>query len=86
MASRRPLPRLNAGKKSLAIDLKNPRLRDLLLGMVRDADVFIENFRPGTSRRLGLDYEAAKAVNPRIVYLSISGYGQNGPMERLRRL
>ncbi|MCW5738099.1 MAG: CoA transferase [Enhydrobacter sp.] len=70
---------LNAGKKSLAIDLKNPRLRDLVLEMVRDADVFIENFRPGTSRRLGLDYEAAKAVNPRIIYLSISGYGQTGP-------
>ena len=73
---------LNAGKKSLAIDLKNSRLRDLLLGMVRDADVFIENFRPGTSRRLGLDYEAVKAVNPRIVYLSISGYGQTGRWSR----
>jgi crotonobetainyl-CoA:carnitine CoA-transferase CaiB-like acyl-CoA transferase len=73
---------LNAGKKSLAIDLKNPRLRDLLLGMVRDADVVIENFRPGTSQRLGLDYEAAKAVNPRIVYLSISGYGQTGAWSR----
>lgn len=73
---------LNAGKKSLAIDLKNPRLRDLLLGMVRDADVFIENFRPGTSQRLGLDYEAVKAVNPRIVYLSISGYGQTGAWAR----
>ena len=65
---------LNAGKRSLAIDLKNPRLRDLLLELLRDADVFIENFRPGTAERLGLGYEAVRAVNPRIVYLSISGY------------
>lgn len=70
---------LNAGKRSLAIDLKHPRLRDLLLDLLRDADVFIENFRPGTAERLGLGYETVRAVNPRIVYLSISGYGQNGP-------
>lgn len=69
---------LNAGKKSLAIDLKNPRLRSLLLELARDADVFIENFRPGTAGRLGLGYEEVKAINPRIVYLSISGYGQAG--------
>jgi crotonobetainyl-CoA:carnitine CoA-transferase CaiB-like acyl-CoA transferase len=73
---------LNAGKRSLAIDLKNPRLRDLLLDMVRDADVFIENFRPGTAERLGLGYEAVRAVNPRIIYLSISGYGQSGAWSR----
>ena len=70
---------LNAGKRSLAIDLKHPRLRDLLLDLLRDADVFIENFRPGTAERLGLGYETVRAVNPRIVYLSISGYGQEGP-------
>ncbi len=70
---------LNAGKKSLAIDLKNPRLRDVLLELLRDADVFIENFRPGTAERLGLGYEAVRAVNPRIIYLSISGYGRTGP-------
>lgn len=73
---------LNAGKTSLAIDLKQPRLRDLLLDLARDADVFIENFRPGTAARLGLDYTAVRAVNPRIVYLSISGYGQEGPWSR----
>lgn len=70
---------LNAGKRSLAIDLKHPRLRDLLLDLLRDADVFIENFRPGTAERLGVGYETVRAVNPRIVYLSISGYGQEGP-------
>jgi crotonobetainyl-CoA:carnitine CoA-transferase CaiB-like acyl-CoA transferase len=69
---------LNAGKKSLAIDLKVPRLRDLLLDLARDADVFIENFRPGTADRLGLGYSAVRAINPRIIYLSISGYGQEG--------
>jgi crotonobetainyl-CoA:carnitine CoA-transferase CaiB-like acyl-CoA transferase len=73
---------LNAGKKSLAIDLKMPRLRDLLLGLLCDADVYIENFRPGTAERLGLDYAAVRAVNPRIIYLSISGYGQEGAWSR----
>jgi crotonobetainyl-CoA:carnitine CoA-transferase CaiB-like acyl-CoA transferase len=73
---------LNAGKKSLAIDLKVPRLRDLLLELVRDADVFIENFKPGTAARLGFDYATLRAINPRLVYLSISGYGQNGPWSR----
>lgn len=73
---------LNAGKRSLAIDLKNPRLRAVLLELVRDADVFIENFRPGTVERMGLGYEVIRAVNPRIVYLSISGYGQNGAWSR----
>lgn len=71
---------LNVGKKSLAIDLKNPRLRNLLLGMLRDADVFIENFRPGTAERLGVGYETVRAINPRIIYLSISGYGQTGKL------
>jgi crotonobetainyl-CoA:carnitine CoA-transferase CaiB-like acyl-CoA transferase len=73
---------LNAGKKSLAIDLKMPRLRDLLFGLLRDADIFIENFRPGTAKRLGLDYAAVRAVNSRIIYLSISGYGQEGAWSR----
>jgi len=73
---------LNAAKRSLAIDLKVPRLRALLLGLARDADVFIENFRPGTAARLGVDYKALQAVNPRIVYLSISGYGQQGAWSR----
>ncbi|WP_218578479.1 CaiB/BaiF CoA transferase family protein [Vineibacter terrae] len=73
---------LNAGKKSLAIDLKNPRLRDVLFGLLRDADVLIENFRPGVAERLGIGYEAVRAINPRIIYLSISGYGQAGAWSR----
>jgi len=66
---------LNAGKKSLAMDLKHPRLRAALLDLIRTADVFIENFRPGVAERLGLGYQALRAVNSRLIYLSISGHG-----------
>lgn len=70
---------INAGKRSLAIDLKRPRLKAALLRLVDGADLFIENFRPGVIDRLGLGYEALKARNPRLVYASISGFGQHGP-------
>ena len=69
---------INGGKQSLAIDLKHPRCRDLLLALVRTADVFIENFRPGATARLGFDYAAVKAQKPDIIYASISGFGQEG--------
>ena len=69
---------INGGKQSLAIDLKNERCRDLLRALVRTADVFIENFRPGATARLGFDYAAVKALKPDIVYASISGFGQEG--------
>ncbi|HEY4375236.1 MAG TPA: CoA transferase [Burkholderiales bacterium] len=68
----------NHGKHSLAIDLKDARGRDLMLKLAAGADVFIENFRPGVIERLGLGYEAVKAVNPDIIYCSLSGYGQSG--------
>lgn len=68
----------NHGKHSLAVDLKDARGRDLLLKLAASADVFIENFRPGVIARLGLGYEAVKAVNPDIIYCSLSGYGQSG--------
>ena len=70
---------INAGKRGVSINLKHPEGRELCLRMVEHADVFIENFRPGTMERLGLGYAAAQARNPRIVYASISGYGQDGP-------
>jgi crotonobetainyl-CoA:carnitine CoA-transferase CaiB-like acyl-CoA transferase len=70
---------INTGKRSLAIDLKNPEGRALCLDMIEKADVLLENMRPGTLDRLGLGYEAARARNPRLIYCSISGYGQNGP-------
>ena len=69
---------INGGKQSLALDLKQPRCRELLIALVRTADVFIENFRPGATARLGFDYAAVKAVKPDIIYASISGFGQEG--------
>ena len=70
---------LNRGKRGISIDLKRPEGIELCLQMAERADVLIENFRPGTMTRLGLGYEAVHARNPRLVYCSISGYGQNGP-------
>jgi crotonobetainyl-CoA:carnitine CoA-transferase CaiB-like acyl-CoA transferase len=70
---------INAGKRSLAIDLKKPDGLALCLDMIDHADVLIENMRPGTFERLGLGYQKLSARNPRLIYCSISGYGQNGP-------
>ncbi|QTJ67343.1 CoA transferase [Rhodococcus sp. ZPP] len=70
---------LNAGKKSVMLDLKQAGPRKQALDLIADADVVIENFRPGVMKRLGLDYETCAAVNPRLIYCSISGYGQTGP-------
>lgn len=70
---------INRGKDSLAIDLKNPDDLAALKKLLTQADVLIQNFRPGVIQRLGLDYEAAKEINPRLVYASISGYGEEGP-------
>jgi formyl-CoA transferase/CoA:oxalate CoA-transferase len=70
---------LNRGKKSLSLDLKSARGVELCLRMITKADVVIENFRPGTMARLGLGYEQARARNAKIIYCSVSGYGQDGP-------
>ena len=70
---------LNRGKFGISIDLKKPEGIELCLRLVETMDVFLENFRPGTMERLGLGYEAVAARNPRIIYCSISGYGQDGP-------
>ena len=70
---------LNRGKRSLSINLKCAQGVELCLRMFEKVDVVVENFRPGTMTRLGLGYEIARTKNPRIVYCSISGYGQNGP-------
>jgi len=69
----------NRGKRSIALDLKQPEGKAILWRLVEQADVFAQNFRPGAIERLGFDYEAAKARNPGIVYLSISGVGPSGP-------
>jgi len=70
---------LNRGKKSVAVDLKDPAVRDRILALAKTADVVVEQFRPGVMDRLGLGYQAFRAANPRIVYCAISGYGQSGP-------
>jgi crotonobetainyl-CoA:carnitine CoA-transferase CaiB-like acyl-CoA transferase len=71
--------RVNAGKRSVAIDLGHAEGRAVALDLVRISDVVVENFRPGVMARLELDYAAATAVRPDLVYCSISGYGQTGP-------
>lgn len=70
---------INRGKESLAIDLKNEADLDVLKRLIAKADVLVQNFRPGVIERLGLDYAAASAINPKLVYASISGYGEEGP-------
>ncbi len=70
---------LNAGKQGVSIDIKKPEGLELCMRLVERMDVLIENFRPGTLERLGVGYQAASARNPRLIYCSISGYGDNGP-------
>jgi len=70
---------LHRNKRSITLDLKHPRAIEVLKRMVTKADVVIENFRPDVKRRLGIDYEALSAINPRLIYGSISGFGQTGP-------
>jgi len=71
---------VNAGKKSITLDLKDPADRAIASRIVARADVVLENFRPGVMARLGLGYEQAQALKPDIVYCSVSGYGQTGPL------
>lgn len=70
---------LNRNKRSLAVDLKDPDGKAVLLELVKTADVFLQNYRPGVAKRLGVDYETLSKINPRLVYVSISGYGEDGP-------
>jgi CoA:oxalate CoA-transferase len=74
---------LNAGKKSLVLDLKSPDAVDAIRRLIAQTDILVENFRPGVMRRLKLDYAALRPLNPRLVYCSISGYGQTGPSAEL---
>lgn len=74
----------NRGKRSISLDLKNTAIRRVLRKLVEGADVIVQNFRPGTMERLGLGYEDVKAINPRIVYVSISGVGEKGPYAKKR--
>ena len=71
---------LNRGKQSIALDIKHPKGREVLMRMVRQSDVLTENFRPGTLDKLGLGYTALSEVNPALIYASVSGYGLRGPL------
>src|SRR5882757_6506711 len=74
---------LNVGKKSLVLDLKSPDGIDVVRRLVASADILVENFRPGVMRRLKLDYGSLQQLNPKLIYCSISGYGQTGPSAEL---
>lgn len=74
---------LNAGKKSIALDLKSDTARAALARVIDGADVIVENYRPGVTKRLGIDYETVSERSPNLIYCSISGYGQTGPSSGL---
>jgi crotonobetainyl-CoA:carnitine CoA-transferase CaiB-like acyl-CoA transferase len=73
---------LNRNKKSVALDLKDARGREIFMKLAKDAAIIVENYRPGVTRKLGIDYETIKAANPGIIYCSISGFGQTGPFSQ----
>lgn len=70
---------LNRSKRSVAIDLKKPQGVELVHQMAKDYDIVVEQFRPGVMKKLGVDYDALRAINPSIIFCSITGYGQDGP-------
>src|ERR1700704_1064990 len=74
---------LNVGKKSLVLDLKSPDAIEIIRRLVAGTDILVENFRPGVMRRLKLDYGSLQQLNPKLIYCSISGYGQTGPPAEL---
>lgn len=74
---------LNVGKKSMVLDLKSPDGIEAVRRLVATADILVENFRPGVMQRLRLDYDSLRPLNPRLIYCSISGYGQTGPSSEL---
>ncbi len=69
----------NRGKKSIVLNMKDPAQKELFLRMVKTADAVVENFKPGTMEKFGITYEVLEKINPKIVYTSITGYGQDGP-------
>jgi crotonobetainyl-CoA:carnitine CoA-transferase CaiB-like acyl-CoA transferase len=73
---------LHRNKRAISVNLKDPRGREVFMRLVKNADVVIENFRPDVKAKLGIDYESVRKVNPRIIYGSISGFGQDGPYHK----
>jgi len=69
----------NQGKRALSLDLASPEGREIIHGLVRLADIVVENLRPGRMRRFGLDYQSLSAINPRLIYMSVNGFGKRGP-------
>jgi crotonobetainyl-CoA:carnitine CoA-transferase CaiB-like acyl-CoA transferase len=74
-----PFMAINRNKRGLVVDLRHPQGRSLLLDLAATCDVMVENYRPGTTAKLGIDYESVRAVRPQIIYASITGFGQAGP-------
>jgi crotonobetainyl-CoA:carnitine CoA-transferase CaiB-like acyl-CoA transferase len=74
-----PWVAVNAGKRSITLDLKKPKALEVIKRLVGKADVVMENFRPGVMDKLGIGYETLKAINPRLIYCAVSGFGQVGP-------
>ena len=70
---------VNRGKKSVVMNLKDPRAIEVCKKLIKDADILVEGFRPGVMERLGLGYEAMKEINPKLIYCSVSAFGQTGP-------
>jgi crotonobetainyl-CoA:carnitine CoA-transferase CaiB-like acyl-CoA transferase len=75
---------INRGKRAMSVDLKSPKALEIIRQLIRTADVLVQNFRPGVIEKLGLGYEAVKAINGDIVYVSISGFGPKGPYSNKR--
>ncbi len=73
---------INRNKRSIRLDLKRPEARDIAIKLARQADIVLENFRPGVAARIGIDYDTLSAVNPGLIYCSISGFGQDGPFAK----
>ena len=73
---------VNRGKSSIVLDLKQPQGIEVLLRLLRDADVLVHNFRPGVAERLGIGYEQLRGSHERLIYCAVSGYGENGPLSK----
>ncbi|MCX6356995.1 MAG: CoA transferase [Candidatus Aureabacteria bacterium] len=70
---------VNRNKKSVTLDIKSEKGREIITRLIKKSDILVENFRPGTLQKIGLDYDAASRINPRLIYASVSGFGQTGP-------
>jgi crotonobetainyl-CoA:carnitine CoA-transferase CaiB-like acyl-CoA transferase len=77
------MPTVMRNKRHMTLNLKHSKGKEIFCRLAQDADVVLEGFRPGVTKRLGIDYESLKKINPRIIYCSITGYGQDGPYQKL---